>query len=40
MSQSSESKGMEELVSSYHSSGQTQKAFAKAQGLTEGKLYY
>ncbi|KAA1242779.1 hypothetical protein [Aquimarina sp. RZ0] len=40
MSQLSESKRMEELVSSYHSSGQTQKDFAKAHVLTEGKLHY
>lgn len=40
MSQLSESKRMEELVTSYHSSGQTQKDFAKAHGLTEGKLHY
>lgn len=40
MSQLSESKRMEQLVSSYHSSGQTQKNFAKAHGLTKGKLHY
>ena len=40
MSKLSESRRMEELVSSYHSSGQSQKDFAKAHGLTEGKLHY
>lgn len=40
MSRLSESKRMEELVSSYHSSDQTRRDFAKAHGVTEGKLYY
>lgn len=40
MSKLSESSRMESLVCSYHSSGQTQKDFAKAHGLTEGKLHY
>lgn len=31
---------MRNLVSLYQSSGQSQKAFAKSHGLTEGKLYY
>ncbi len=31
---------MRKLVSLYQSSGQSQKAFAQAHGLTEGKLHY
>ena len=40
MSQQTEACRMKELVCSYHSSGQTQKDFAKAHGLTDGKLHY
>jgi transposase-like protein len=31
---------MHKLVSAYHNSGQSQKTFAQAHGLTEGKLHY
>lgn len=40
MSQLSEAQRMGKLVSSYHRSGQSQKDFAKAHGLTGGKLHY
>lgn len=40
MSKSSESTRMHKLVSAYHNSGQSQKAFAQAHGLTKGKLHY
>ena len=31
---------MRKLVSAYHSSGQSQKTFARSHGLTKGKLHY
>ena len=34
------SEKMHKLVSLYHSSGQSQKDFAKVHGLSEGKLHY
>lgn len=40
MSKSSESARMHKLVSAYHNSGQSQKAFAQSHGLTKGKLHY
>jgi len=40
MSKLSEAKRMRKLVSEYHISGQSQKAFAQSRGLTKGKLHY
>ncbi len=40
MPQPTLSQQMRKLVSAYHSSGQSQRSFAQAHGLTEGKLHY